>query len=120
MSITIYHNPQCSKSRKTLEIIQQRGIEPVIIEYLQNPPSPETTLHIAGLLQKHVSELVRTNEGEFDEAEDTLALNDDDAIAAWITANPRVLQRPIVVDNEKNRAVIGRPPENVLELLDVD
>jgi arsenate reductase len=117
MSITIYHNPRCSKSRNTLEIIREKGIEPEIIEYLKNPPAPETTLRIAGLLQKHVAELVRTNEAAFNEAEDTLALNDDDAIAAWIHDNPVVLQRPIVVDNEKNRAVIGRPPENVLELL---
>ena len=117
MSITIYHNPRCSKSRKTLEIIREQGIEPEIIEYLENPPSPETTLHIAKLLQKHIAELVRTNESEFNEAEDTLALDDDRAIAAWITANPKVLQRPIVLDNENDRAVIGRPPESVLELL---
>lgn len=117
MSLTIYHNPRCSKSRNTLEIIREQGIEPEVIEYLKNPPSPDTTLRIAGLLQKHISELVRTNEAEFSEAEDTLALNDDDAIAAWIYENPKVLQRPIVVDNEHNRAIIGRPPENVLELL---
>jgi arsenate reductase len=117
MSLTIYHHPQCSKSLKTLEIIREHGIEPEIIEYLQTPPDAQTTLHIAGLLQLPVAQMLRTAEPEYVAAKDTLPLDDDQALAEWLAANPRALQRPIVVDTDAERAIVGRPPENVLELL---
>ncbi len=117
MSITIYHNPRCSKSRKTLEILEQSGITPNIVEYLNTPPSAEATLRHAKLIGVRVADLLRRGEDEFNEADDLPNLDDDAALAAWLENHPRVIERPIVVDEDNNRAVIGRPPENVLDLL---
>lgn len=113
-TLTIYHNPSCSKSRKTLEIIREHGIEPRIVEYLKSPPAAETTLRLASMLGVGVAELIRTTDG--DESEETVALNDN-ALAIWLETNPSALQRPIVVDENDSKACIGRPPENVLKLL---
>lgn len=117
MSLTIYHNPRCSKSRKTLEIIQDAGITPEIVEYLAEPPSAERILQLAGLLGVPVQALLRKNEDAFKNAQDLPDLDDDAALAAWVAAHPKVLERPIVVDDAANKAVVGRPPENVTELL---
>ena len=117
MSITIYHNPRCSKSRKTLEIIMESGIEPTIVEYLGTAPEAETTLRLASLLAVPVADLLRRGEDEFKAATDLPDLNDNEALAVWIAAHPRVLERPIVVNEESDKAVIGRPPENVLKIL---
>ena len=117
MNITIYHNPRCSKSRKTLEIIQEAGIRPKIVEYLDDPPGAARTEHLAALLGLDVADLLRKSESEFAEAEDLPSLSDNAALAAWIETHPKVLQRPIVVDDDRDIAVIGRPPENVLGLL---
>jgi arsenate reductase len=117
MSITIYHNPRCSKSRKTLAIIIESGINPTINEYLNTPPEAETTLRLASLLGIPVAKLLRRGEEEFKGATDLPDLDDNEALASWITAHPKVLQRPIVVNEELGRAVIGRPPETVLEVL---
>lgn len=117
MAITIYHNPRCSKSRKTLDIIRDAGIEPTIILYLQSVPTAAEILDIAGKLHTPVASLLRRGESEFKEATDLPDLGEDAAVAAWIEAHPRVLQRPIVVDEGSAKAVIGRPPENVQDLL---
>lgn len=117
MNITIYHNPHCSKSRKTLEIIQEAGIEPNIVEYLQEPPDAARTERLAALLGLDVADLLRKSEPDFTGADDLPELSDNAALAAWIESHPKVLQRPIVVDDDRDVAVIGRPPENVLGLL---
>jgi arsenate reductase len=117
MSITIYHNPRCSKSRKTLELLEQSGITPQIVHYLDNAPTAAATLRHASLLGVRVADLLRRNEAEFKEAVDLPDLDDDVALAAWLQDHPGVIERPIVVDEARNTAVIGRPPENVLELL---
>ena len=117
MSITIYHNPRCSKSRKTLEILQQSGVTPTIVQYLETPPSAEMTLRHAHLIGVPVRDLLRRGEAEFKEATDLPDLDDDAALAAWLEDHPRVIERPIVVDESAGRAVMGRPPENVLELI---
>lgn len=117
MSITIYHNPRCSKSRKTLEIIESQGISPTIVEYLASPPDPDTLLRLARLLNVPLTELLRRGEAAFKNAGDEVPLDDDQALAAWLHQNPIVLERPIVVDEERDRAVLGRPPENVMDLL---
>jgi len=117
MSITIYHNPRCSKSRKTLELIESAGFSPTIVEYLAAPPDAATLLRISALLEIPLADLLRRGESEFTDAGDTVPLDDNEALAAWIAANPKVLERPIVVDEEQGRAVVGRPPENVLSLL---
>ena len=117
MSITIYHNPRCSKSRKTLELLEQSGITPTIVEYLNTPPDAETTLRHARLIGIRVADLLRRGEEEFKQANDLPDLDDDSALAKWLEAHPKVIERPIVVDETNNRAVVGRPPENVLELV---
>lgn len=119
MQITIYHNPSCSKSRKTLEIIRERGIEPRIVEYLKETPDPATIMKLADLLQVRVDELMRTGEADYRTANENGSLrnSNDTQLAEWLAQHPKVLQRPIVVDEERSVAVIGRPPEAVLGLL---
>ncbi len=117
MSLTIYHNPRCSKSRKTLELIQGAGVSPNIIDYLSEPPSAARILQLVDLLGLTVQQLLRRNEADFKDAVDLPDLNDNASLAAWVADHPQVLERPIVVDDEANRAVVGRPPENVQDLL---
>ncbi len=117
MKLTIYHNPNCSKSRQTLELLQQRGIQPTIVDYLNKPPDQQTTLRLAQLLGIPVVEMLRENEAEFARLSDGIALDDDAGLADRLERFPRALQRPIVVDEENDKAVIGRPPENVLDLI---
>jgi arsenate reductase len=114
MNITIYHNPNCSKSRKTLEILRQHGIEPRIVEYLRAPPDEDTIMKLANLLDVGVADIMRKGEAGYpaDKMPD-----DEQALARWLSEHPRVLQRPIVVDEDRRQAVIGRPPESVLALL---
>jgi len=118
MSITIYHNPRCSKSRKTLELLQNSGIEPKIVDYLNTPPVAAETLRNATLIGVPVADLLRRGEDEFKSASDLPDLDDDNALAKWLESHPKVIERPIVVDDDNDKAVIGRPPENVLTLLD--
>lgn len=117
MNITIYHNPQCSKSRKSLEFIRDAGFEPRIVEYLQEAPDAATILQLAQQLNIPVAGLLRRNEELFTQASDLPDLADDIALAAWLTQNPRVIERPIVVNEDTGTAVIGRPAENVPEFL---
>jgi arsenate reductase len=118
MSITIYHNPRCSKSRKTLQLLEAAGIAPRIVEYLRTPPDGATILRLAGLLGAPVADLLRRGESEFRDAVDLPDLDDDATLAAWLASHPRVLERPIVVSATGDAAVLGRPPENVLALID--
>lgn len=113
MSVTIYHNPRCSKSRQTLALIEEKGVAPKIVEYLDNPPSAAELKEILGKLGKAPVDIVRRKEAK-EEGVDIDALDDGALIAAMI-ATPRIIERPIVVRGEK--AVLGRPPENVLALL---
>ena len=115
-SIVIYHNPRCSKSRATLELLQERGIEPEIVEYMKEPPDKETLAHLVELLGVSPRELLRTNEQVYKDAGlDEEDLRDEDILDA-LSQCPTILQRPIVVvDDEK--AAIGRPPESVLDIL---
>ena len=117
MSITIFHNPRCSKSRKTLELLESNGVNPAIVEYLQTPPDADALQRIAALVGRPLAELLRRGEDEFRNAGDTVPLDDEAALAAWLHEHPKVLERPIVVDDDNKRAVVGRPPENVLDLL---
>jgi arsenate reductase (glutaredoxin) len=117
MNMTIYHNPRCSKSRRTLELMREHGVEPRIVEYLRSPPDKAAILEIAQRLGTPVEALLRKNEGEYRESAHGLAADDDEAIAEWLARHPQALQRPVVVDEDRGAAVIGRPPENVLDLL---
>jgi arsenate reductase len=115
MSVTIYHNPRCSKSRQTLELLRASNVEPQIIEYLQTPPSADELKQILALLGIGPRDLMRKKEAAYKAAGlDDPALDDDALIAAMI-AEPILIERPVVVSGGK--AAIGRPPENVLEIL---
>ena len=111
--VKIYHNPRCSKSRQTLDLIRGNGVEPEVIEYLNSPPTKAEIKEILGFLGLPAREIVRTKEEVF-KALDVDLSNDSQVISA-ISKNPKIMERPIVVNGAK--AVIGRPPENVLEIL---
>lgn len=120
MTITIYHNPGCSKSRKTLELIESRGITPRIVQYLREPPDAATLLRLANLLGQPLAQILRTSEAEYVAAGDAVPLDNEQRLADWVNQHPRVLQRPIVVNESCNSAIIGRPPENVFDILEND
>lgn len=115
MSVSIYHNPRCSKSRQTLELLETQNIKPTVIEYLKTPPDKSELKHILELLQITARDLLRTKEAEFTE----LGLDnpdlDDDQIIDIMIKHPKLIERPIVVTDRA--AAIGRPPEKVLEIL---
>jgi len=113
MSVTIYHNPRCSKSRQTLELIREKGIEPQIVEYLETPPSAAELKDILSKLGMSAAEIVRTKEAK-EEGIDVSSL-DNDALIEALAAHPRAIERPIVVKDAK--AVMGRPPQNVIDLI---
>lgn len=117
MTLRIYHNPRCSKSSQALRILLDEGVQPAVVEYLREPPAPAVILQLAKLLGVPVADLLRRGDAAFRDATDLPALDNDAALAGWLSAHPAVLQRPIVVDELRQRAVIARPPENVLKLL---
>ena len=111
---TIYHNPRCSKSRQALGLLEEKGIVPDIVLYLETPPDPKTLKAILKKLGIHARDLLRKGEEEFRQLQlDNPSLTDNDLIAAMCT-HPRLIERPIVING--TRAVIGRPPEKVLEI----
>ncbi len=111
----IYHNPRCSKSRQTLKILQQHSLTPTVIEYLKTPPDSNELKNILDKLKLSPREILRNNEPEYQKNQLGHAELSDDAIIQAIIANPILMQRPIVIFGDK--AIIGRPPEKVLELL---
>ncbi|MGO2010594.1 MAG: arsenate reductase (glutaredoxin) [Pseudoalteromonas sp.] len=115
MSVTIYHNPRCSKSRETLALLEQQSIQPEIVEYLKTPLNNEqiTTL-VKQLGFSSVRELMRTKEDTY-KALDLQNQHDENVLINAMVDNPKLIERPIVVNN--NRAALGRPPENVLSVL---
>lgn len=115
MAVTIYHNPRCTKSRQTLALLEARGIAPVIIDYLKNPPSEAELDKLLKLLRLEPRELMRKHEAEYQQAGlDDASLSRAALIRAMV-AHPKLIERPIVVANGK--AAIGRPPEKVIEIL---
>lgn len=115
MNLRIYHNPRCSKSRETLALLEQQGTSPEIIKYLDTPPSvAELKVLLTKLGMHSARELMRTKEEEYK----TLGLadvTDEEALLAAMVANPKLIERPIVVRGEQ--AVLGRPPSQVLDIL---
>ncbi len=115
MPVTLYHNPRCSKSRQTLQLLQDRGIEPRIIEYLKTPPTIGDLEAILNMLGMEPRELMRTKEKIYQEKKlDNPELSRRELIMAMI-ADPILIERPIALN--KSRAAVGRPPENVLEII---
>ena len=116
MKVTIYHNPRCSKSRQTLALLQERGIEPEIVEYLQHPPAAERLKEILKMLGMRPRDLLRRGEDACRaRGLDDGTLSDEEIIEAMVR-DPILIERPIVVAGR--RAALGRPPEKVLEILD--
>ena len=115
MTVSIYHNPKCSKSRKTLALLRNRGVEPLIVEYLKAPPTAAELMAVVGKLGIRPEQLVRKGEEIYKAKYAGKTMTD----AQWIEAmvdDPILIERPIVIAGR--RAAIGRPPENVLPLLD--
>jgi len=115
MRVKIYHNPRCGKSRQTLQLLQEQGIEPEIIEYLKTPPSADELNDILQKLGMEPRDLMRKNEAEYKSSgldDETL---DRQALINGMVNHPILIERPIVVANDK--AAIGRPPEAVLTIL---
>ncbi len=112
MAVTIYHNPKCSKSRETLKLIEEKGIAPQVVEYLKTPPSAVELKAILGKLGITASDLLRKKEAAEAGIDPSLP---EDALIAAMVAHPAVIERPIVVVGDKAR--LGRPPEQVLEIL---
>lgn len=115
MTITIYHNPRCSKSRQTLQLLTEHGMEPEVINYLDSPPTHAELERILQLLKLEPRELMRRKEDEYTELGlDNPTLSRAALIDAMVQ-HPRLIERPIVIRGRQ--AVIGRPPEKVLEIL---
>ena len=113
--IIIYHNPKCSKSRKALEIIKSKNIEPIIILYLVNKLSKTEVKNLLSKLGLSIRDILRTGEDEYKNNNLKNENLSDDKLIDFLIRFPKLLQRPIVVKN--NKAVIGRPPENILDIL---
>jgi arsenate reductase len=115
MAVTIYHNPRCSKSRQTLALLQDNGIEPKVIEYLKNPPNKTQLKQVLKALGMQARDLMRKKEKEYKE----LNLNDEkltqDQLIEAMVQHPKLIERPIVIAGDK--IALGRPPENVLEII---
>jgi len=115
METVIWHNPRCSKSRQTLSLLKERGIEPTIVEYLKTPPSADEIDRVLGLLGREPRELMRKTEAEYKQnGLDDPHLTRQELIAAMVI-HPKIIERPVVLRGE--RAALGRPPESVLEIL---
>ena len=113
--VIIYHNPKCSKSRKALEIIKSKNIEPIIILYLVNKLSKTEVKNLLSKLGLSIRDILRTGEDEYKNNNLKNENITDDKLIEFLIKFPKLLQRPIVVKN--NKAVIGRPPENILDIL---
>ena len=115
MTVTIYHNPRCSKSRQTLALLEESGATPEVIEYLKTPPSTKELDAILMKLGKEPRDLMRQKELPFAVLELDDATKSRAALIEAMVENPVLIERPIVLANGK--AAIGRPPENVLDIL---
>jgi len=113
--VTIYHNPRCSKSRAGLKLLQENGIDPNIVKYLENPPSEEELGHILNMLDMEPYDLLRKREQEFKDLNLKEKKDDRETLIKAMVEHPRLIERPIVVRG--NKAALGRPTENIEKLL---
>lgn len=114
-TVTIWHNPRCSKSRQTLALIEEKGIQPTIVEYLKNPPSAAEIDAVLRKLNIDAIKLVRRKDAEYKELAVDEASLSDQQWCALLAEHPRLIERPVVIC--ANKARLGRPPEDVLEIL---
>jgi arsenate reductase len=113
--LILYHNPRCSKSRGALELLEARGLNPTIVRYLDTPPSATEIKALLAKLGISARQLLRTGEDEYKALNLADSSLDDAALIAAMAGHPKLIERPILVAGDK--AVIGRPPEKVLELV---
>lgn len=113
--LTLYHNPRCSKSRGALELLQGHGLSPSIVLYLETPPDAAQLRELLSKLGIGARQLLRSGEDDYKTLNLADPSLDDDALIAAMAAHPKLIERPILVAGD--RAVIGRPPQNILELL---
>ena len=113
--ITIYHNPKCSKSRQTLQLLRERGIEPIIVEYLKQPLNASQLKRLLKMLQLEPRELMRKKESEYKDLNLADTKLSQESLINAMAEHPILMERPIVVVGSK--AALGRPPENVLAIL---
>mgnify|MGYP000995919829 FL=1 len=113
--LTLYHNPRCSKSRAALQLLEERGLQPTVVHYLDNPPSAAQLREVLDKLGLPPRQLLRSGEDEYRQLKLADQALGDDALIEAMVAHPRLIERPILITAD--RAVIGRPPENILELL---
>ena len=115
MPVTILHNPRCSKSRQSLELLTNNGVDAQVILYLQDPPTSSEIKNILKKLNLSPSEILRRGETRFKELAISLEDIDDDQLITLMAENPILIERPIIFNETK--AVIGRPPENTLDMI---
>lgn len=113
--VVIYHNPKCSKSRQTMALLEERGIKPTVVKYLETPPTATKLKALLSLLGMAPREFMRKNEAPYKELELAKVDLSEDQLVRAMVANPVLIERPIVEANGK--AAVGRPPERVLEIL---
>ena len=114
-TITIWHNPRCSKSRDSFNLLEERGIEAEVVKYLEEVPSKEALESVLKMLNLSARELMRTKESIYKEL-NLKDIESEEALIEAMVAHPKLIERPIVIKG--NRAVIGRPIEKVMELID--
>ncbi len=116
MSTKFFHNPRCSKSRQTLQLLKDKGVEPEIVEYLKTPPTEQELKEVLNLLDMKPRDLMRKKEAEYKANNlDDESLSDEDLIAAMVKF-PKLIERPIVITEDK-KAALGRPPESILDII---
>lgn len=113
--LTLYHNPRCSKSRGALELLEARGLAPTIVRYLETPPSAAELRELLGKLGISPRQLLRSGEDEYKALGLADASLSDEQLISAMASHPKLIERPILIAGD--RAVVGRPPEKVLELL---
>jgi arsenate reductase len=113
--VTIFHNPRCSKSRNALALLQEKGVELEVVKYLETPPTKESLKEILKMLGMSARELMRTKE-ELYKSLGLKDVEDEEKLIEAMVENPKLIERPIII--KEGKAVIGRPIENVVELID--
>jgi len=115
MSVTIYHNPRCSKSRQGLALLEEKGVETEIIKYLETPPTIDELTLIIEMLGMKPRDLMRKKEAIYKQLELSDATLPDDALIMAMVEHPNLIERPIVINGDK--AALGRPPKKILDIL---
>ena len=115
MKVKIYHNPRWGKSRNSVRILEEKKIEYEVVEYLKNPLTKDELKKIINILKLRPKDITRTSESDFIENNLSEILNNDDKMLNAIIQYPKILERPIIINNDKG--VIGRPPEKILEII---